>query len=116
MEKTFHMAWFSYIRLVEFGNEMQCFRCGETPAVTIWDGVTLSFNRKNILAILRPPTMIDKQSKVKTGIKPQHGLQLIADKHLRKIIQTVLNGKHSLYQSYQTNPMGHLCPVLRPRR
>jgi hypothetical protein len=92
-EKTFRTAWFSYIRLVELGNDMECFRCGGTPAVTIWDGVTLSFNRKNILATLRPPTMVDKESEVKTGIKPQHGLQLIADKPLRKNIHTVLDGK-----------------------
>ena len=92
-EKTFRTAWFSYIRLVELGDDMECFRCGGTPAVTIWDGVTLSFNRKNILATLRPPTMVDEESEVKTGIKPQHGLQLIADKPLRKMIQTVLNGK-----------------------
>ena len=93
-EKAFRTAWFSYIRLVEWGTkEMQCLSCGETPAVTIWDGVTLSFNRKNILPTLRPPTMVDGESEVRNGIKPQHGLQLIANKHLRKLIQMILNGK-----------------------
>jgi hypothetical protein len=92
-EKAFRTAWFSYVRLVELSHDMQCLRCGETPAVTIWDGVTLSFNRKNILPTLRPPTFIDQQSEVKIGIKPRQGLQLISDKHLRKLVQTVLNGK-----------------------
>ena len=43
-EKTFRTAWFSYARLVELENDMQCARCGDSPTVTIWDGVTLSFN------------------------------------------------------------------------
>ena len=92
-EKTFRTAWFSYICLVELGNDMHCLRCGETPKVTIWDGVTLSFNRKNILPTLRPPTIVNDQSEVKNGVKPQLGLQLIPDKHLRKLMQAILNGK-----------------------
>lgn len=92
-EKTFRTAWFSFIRLVELKSDRQCLRCGETPMVTIWDGVTLSFNRKNLLPTLRPPTVVDKQSEVKSGIKPQQGLQLIPDKQLRKLLQLVLSGK-----------------------
>lgn len=92
-EKAFRTAWFSYIRLVELANDMQCLSCGENPAVTIWDGVTLSFNRKNILPTLRPPTVVDDLSEIKEGVKPQQGLQLIADKPLRKHLQIILNGK-----------------------
>ena len=92
-EKAFRTAWFSYIRLVELDNDMWCLMCGNTPAVTIWDGVTLSFNRKNILPTLRPPTVVDEQSEIKRRVKPKQGLQLIADKQLRNHIQTILNGK-----------------------
>jgi hypothetical protein len=92
-DKAFRTAWFSYIRLVDLRNDMHCPRCGESPAVTIWDGVTLSFNRKNILPTLKPPTIADERSEIKNGIKPQQGLQLIPDRQLRKLIQTILNGK-----------------------
>lgn len=92
-EKAFRTAWFSYIRLVDLRNDMYCLRCGKSPAVTIWDGVTLSFNRKNILPTLKPPTIADEQSEIKNRIKPQQGLQLISDRQLRKLIQTILSGK-----------------------
>lgn len=92
-EKAFRTAWFSYIRLVELNNDMRCLSCGDTPAVTIWDGVTLSFNRKHLLPTLRPPTVVDERSEIKQGVRHQHGLQLIADKHLRKHMQMILNGK-----------------------
>lgn len=72
---------------------MCCLRCGDIPVVTIWDGVTLSFNRKHLLATLKPPTVVDEQSEVRSGVKPQQGLQLIPDKQLRKLMQTALNGK-----------------------
>ena len=75
------------------GNDMCCLRCGDIPVVTIWDGVTLSFNRKHLLATLKPPTVVDEQSEVRSGVKPQQGLQLIPDKQLRKLMQTALNGK-----------------------
>jgi len=92
-EKTFRTAWFSYIRLVQLENDMRCVRCGPTPKVTIWDGVTLAFNRKNLLATLRPPTLVDEHSEIKDRIKPQQGLQLLGDKSLRKLIQTILAGQ-----------------------
>jgi hypothetical protein len=92
-EKAFRTAWFSYIRLVELATDMRCLHCGDVPKVTIWDGVTLSFNRKNILSTLKPPTVVDEQSEVKHGTKAQQGLQLISDKPLRKLIHTILSGK-----------------------
>ena len=92
-EKAFRTTWFSYICLVDLRNDMYCLRCGKSPAVTIWDGVTLSFNRKNILLTLKPPTIADEQSEIKNRIKPQQGLQLIPDRQLCKLIQAVLNGK-----------------------
>jgi hypothetical protein len=92
-EKAFQTAWFSYIHLVDLRNDMYCLPCGESPAVTIWDSVTLSFNRKNILPTLKPLTIANERSEMKKGIKPQQGLQLIPNKQLRKLIQTILNGK-----------------------
>lgn len=92
-EKVFRRAWFSYIRLVRLEDDMRCTTCGPSPNVTIWDGVTLAFSRRNILQTLRPPTATDGRSAVRNGIRPQRGLQLIEDAILRKDIQFVLNGQ-----------------------
>ena len=42
---------------------------------------------------LRPPTAVNEDSELKGGVKPLQGLQLVSDKHLRKLMQTVLGGK-----------------------
>jgi hypothetical protein len=91
-EKAFRAVWFSYIRLVRFDNDMQCPRCGPSPKVTIWDGVTLAFAKKNLLPTIHPPTRTDGQSDIKDGIRPLHGLQILVEKPLRKLIHTILTG------------------------
>jgi hypothetical protein len=91
-EKVFRAAWFSYIRLIRFGGDMTCPRCGPSPKVTIWDGVTLAFARKNLLPTIQPPTRTDEQSERKPAIKPLQGLQVFPDRVLRKLVQTILVG------------------------
>ena len=91
-EKAFRSAWFAYIRLVHFDNDMICPRCGLTPKVTIWDGVTLAFSKKNLLPTIWPPTRTDKQSEVKPAIKPSPNLQIFPERALRKLIQKILIG------------------------
>ncbi|KAH9478163.1 hypothetical protein JR316_0008616 [Psilocybe cubensis] len=61
-EKLFRSAWFSYIRLMDFGQDMICSICGPTPDATIWDGVTVAYSRRNLLPSLTPPTMQGKRS------------------------------------------------------
>jgi hypothetical protein len=71
---------------------MQCPRCGPSPKVTIWDGVTLAFAKKNLLPTIWPPTRTHETSEPKPGIKPLHGLQIFTEKAMRKLIQNVLTG------------------------
>ncbi|KAJ7120933.1 hypothetical protein C8R44DRAFT_736634 [Mycena epipterygia] len=55
---TFLTAWFLYSDLQNLSGDMQCPDCGPYPDDTIWDGVTLAFSRKNLLASLCPPTTV----------------------------------------------------------
>jgi len=91
-EKVFRTAWFSYIRLVRFENDMQCPHCGPSPKVTIWDGVTLAFAKKKLLPTIQPPTRTDELSKLKPLVKPLQGLQIFPERALRKLIQNILLG------------------------
>ncbi|KAF9531644.1 hypothetical protein CPB83DRAFT_761155 [Crepidotus variabilis] len=91
-EKLFRAAWFSYARLLQLDEDMCCSRCGPTPNVTIWDGVTLSFNRKNLLSSLQPPTASSNISETKSSIKPEVALQFLIDRTLRREIVAILDG------------------------
>lgn len=91
-EKVFLAVWFSYINLVKLDSDMHCSQCGTTPKVTIWDGVTLAFNRRHILTTLHPPTAVTSESPKKESVKPAPGLQYIPDKSLRKDIRDILTG------------------------
>ncbi|KAF9523163.1 hypothetical protein CPB83DRAFT_898984 [Crepidotus variabilis] len=91
-EKVFRLAWFSYARLLQLDQDMSCPQCGPTPKVTIWDGVTLSFSRKNLLSTLKPPTSTDDRSEQRSTIRLESNLQFIAERALRKDIIYVLSG------------------------
>jgi hypothetical protein len=60
--------------------------------VTIWDGVTLSFAKKNLRPTIWPPTRTDELSEQKPGIKPLTGLQVFPEKPLRRLIHGILDG------------------------
>lgn len=88
-EKTFRAAWFAYARLLELKDDMICPKCGPTPKVTVWDGITLSFSRKHLLPTLQPPTTIHPQASHRQSnypVKPQH----ITSSQLRNQIVSVL--------------------------
>lgn len=48
-KKIFHTAWFSYSSLLQLEGDMICPDCGPSPEAVIFDGVSLSFNRKHML-------------------------------------------------------------------
>lgn len=91
-EKTFRTVWFSYIRLVKLEGGSMCPSCGPAPDTVIFDGVSLSFNRKHLLPTLRPPTVIHTNSIVRDQVVRRPKLQLLEDRLLRKDIRKILNG------------------------
>lgn len=97
-EKIFRAAWFSYTRLLQLNGDMLCPRCGPTPKAIIFDGVSLAFNRKNVLNSLCPPTKIHSESAIRENVVRSKRLQCIQDAALRKNIRKILNGP-SLYKS-----------------
>ncbi|KAJ7211778.1 hypothetical protein B0H12DRAFT_1033424, partial [Mycena haematopus] len=52
--EVFRGVWFAYVKLQHLEGSMMCPRCGPSPENTIWDGVTLAFNRKHLLPTLDP--------------------------------------------------------------
>lgn len=90
--KLFRQAWFSYMRLMQFGKDMLCSHCGPTPEVTIWDGVTVAFSRKNLLPTLRPPTTIGEKSVIREDVRPVPNTQILATRTLRLMVLFVLKG------------------------
>ncbi|KDR65237.1 hypothetical protein GALMADRAFT_50349, partial [Galerina marginata CBS 339.88] len=90
-EKRFRVIWFAYAALLALENDMRCSKCGPTPNITIWDGVTLAFNRKNLKASLSPPTTIHPNSKIRDGARHPTRPQCF-DAPLRKLIRYVLTG------------------------
>ncbi|TFK64730.1 hypothetical protein BDN72DRAFT_825241 [Pluteus cervinus] len=72
---------------------MICPSCGPNPVDTIWDGVTLSFNRKHLRSTIQPPTTIHDTSPCNNRrylVKPQ----LIPDKELRRSLSTIVSSPH----------------------
>ncbi|TFK62329.1 hypothetical protein BDN72DRAFT_733318, partial [Pluteus cervinus] len=57
-DEVFRNVWFSFVNIQRLDGDMVCPQCGPTPSDTIWDGVTLAFNRKHLLSNLAPPTQI----------------------------------------------------------
>lgn len=97
-EQMFRAAWFAYVRIQSLEDDMKCPKCGPAPDVTIWDGVTLAFNRKHLLPSLQPPTIIHKGSAAREKTRYLYGQQALPDRDVRKLMQRVLRGP-SLIQS-----------------
>ncbi|KAF9470050.1 hypothetical protein BDN70DRAFT_764742, partial [Pholiota conissans] len=68
-DQLFRAVWFSFIRLVQLDDDMICPACGPNPEAVIVDGVTLAFNRRNLLSTLCPPTTTDNLSPKKELVK-----------------------------------------------
>ncbi|KAK7019195.1 hypothetical protein VNI00_018153 [Paramarasmius palmivorus] len=73
-EDLFREAWFAYVNIQDWANDLQCTKCGDMPENVIWDGVTLAFSKKFVKNSLRPPTFTDNSSTVRRrrySTKPQ---------------------------------------------
>ncbi|KDR73877.1 hypothetical protein GALMADRAFT_45477, partial [Galerina marginata CBS 339.88] len=89
----FTSVWFSYARLLQLHGDMKCSLCGPCPEVLIFDGVSLSFNQKNVLSSLKPPTTIHQiESVIREKTVRVRNTQFITDSALRKNIRKILSG------------------------
>ncbi|KAJ7267108.1 hypothetical protein C8J57DRAFT_1435895 [Mycena rebaudengoi] len=90
-ERLFRSAWFLYTQLQDLRGDMTCPDCGPYPEDTIWDGVTLAFNRKQLLASLCPPTTVvnEAPSHRSTYIRQQC---LLVDQEVCRAVKRVVTG------------------------
>ncbi|KAF7327472.1 hypothetical protein MKEN_00325600 [Mycena kentingensis (nom. inval.)] len=87
----FRTVWFSYVALQKLEADMSCPRCGTTPETTIWDGVTLAFNRKHLLPTLEPPTAVESLSSDRRS-KYLASQQVIPDRKTRQLVKLIISG------------------------
>lgn len=105
-KKLFWSSWFSYVRLIDFGNDMVCPSCGPNPDSTIWDGVTVSFSWKNLMPMLWPPTTIGNNSVSRSHVHPIPNLQAIPNRNLWLLVCNILQGPHLTTISEGAQPEG----------
>ncbi|CAK5276917.1 unnamed protein product [Mycena citricolor] len=91
--EVFRAVWFLYVKLQYLEGDMMCPKCGPLPENTIWDGVTLAFNRKHLLPSLEPPTVTQLTSDVRDRTKYMPNQQLIPDRKARHAIRKVITGR-----------------------
>jgi hypothetical protein len=97
-EEVFRAAWFSFVSLQCFGDDMQCPACGPEPSAVIFDGVSISFGRKHLTDTLKPPTLSDNHSPIRSCRPvPLAGQAAIRDKSLRNCIRKVINGRSLVF-------------------
>ena len=94
-EDIFRAAWFAFVKLQLFENDMQCLECGPHPSDVIWDGVTLAFGRKHVQSSLQPPTMCHEKSVVRVSQYESHQ-QLIPSSTTRNLLRKVVTGRSLL--------------------
>ncbi|KAJ7781850.1 hypothetical protein DFH07DRAFT_728868 [Mycena maculata] len=85
--QMFRAVWFAYVKLQYLEGDMMCPRCGPSPESTIWDGVTLAFNRKHLLPTLEPPTVSQSGSIDRSSTKYVTGQQLLAERRVRGLVR-----------------------------
>ncbi|KAJ7367062.1 hypothetical protein DFH08DRAFT_678486, partial [Mycena albidolilacea] len=90
--EVFRAVWFAYVKLQYLDGSMQCPRCGPSPDNTIWDGVTLAFNRKHLLPSLEPPTMPQPESIERGTTRYVTGQQLLVYQKIRRLVRRVITG------------------------
>ncbi|KDR65668.1 hypothetical protein GALMADRAFT_148490 [Galerina marginata CBS 339.88] len=91
--QTFSTVWFSYVRLLQLDKNTVCSKCGPSPEALIFDGVSISFSRRNMLSSIQPPTIIHPtKSSVRECTIRVRNQQFIPDLTLRKQIRMVLSG------------------------
>ncbi|KAJ7029208.1 hypothetical protein C8F04DRAFT_963204 [Mycena alexandri] len=91
-DDVFRAAWFAYVTLQYFEGDMACPRCGPAPENTIWDGVTLAFNRKHLLPTLEPPTTSQPTSSIREKTRYVPTQQLIPSGRIRKLVRKIITG------------------------
>lgn len=91
-EDTFRAVWFAYSNIQLLSDDMACPKCGPYPEDTIWDGVTLAFNKKHLLPTLRPPTMTHSASPIRHS-KYMRGQLLVLDASLRKAVRQAVSSE-----------------------
>ncbi|KAK7020274.1 hypothetical protein VNI00_017766 [Paramarasmius palmivorus] len=64
-EDLFRSVWFAYASVQDLRGDMFCNRCGSTPENVIWDGMTLSFSKKHLNNMMKPPTVETEDSTVR---------------------------------------------------
>ncbi|KAF7366670.1 hypothetical protein MSAN_00924900 [Mycena sanguinolenta] len=90
--EVFRAVWFSYVKLQYLEGSMMCPHCGPCPENTIWDGVTLAFNRKHLLPSLEPPTKSQPDSIERKTTRYLPSQQLVPSKTVRRAVRRVLTG------------------------
>ncbi|KAJ7359242.1 hypothetical protein DFH08DRAFT_769127 [Mycena albidolilacea] len=90
--EAFQDVWFAYVKLQYLDGSMMCPRCGPSPENTIWDGVTLAFNRKHLLPTLEPPTTMQPESVERTTTRYISNQQLLVDRKIRRLVRRVITG------------------------
>jgi hypothetical protein len=94
-EDIFRAAWFAFVKIQLFENDMQCLECGPHPEDVIWDGVTLAFGRKHIKSSLRPPTTCHEKSVI-CASQYESYQQLIPSSTMRNLLRKVVKGRSLL--------------------
>lgn len=92
-EDIFRSVWFAYVQLQIRDGDMACPTCGPTPSETIWDGVTLAFNRKHLLPTLQAPTTVTPTSEVHHSCSVKSP-QFVVDPGIREGVLAILRSKH----------------------
>ncbi|KAJ7350651.1 hypothetical protein DFH08DRAFT_646377, partial [Mycena albidolilacea] len=77
--EAFRDVWFAYAKLQYLDGSMMCPHCGPSPENTIWDSITLVFNRKHLLPTLEPPTTMQPESVERTTTRYISNQQLLVD-------------------------------------
>ncbi|KAF8216642.1 hypothetical protein K438DRAFT_1559650 [Mycena galopus ATCC 62051] len=90
--EVFRAVWFSYVKLQYLDGSMMCPRCGPSPENTIWDGVTLAFNRKHLLPSLEPPTVSQAESIERSTTRYMASQQLLPYRKVRRLVRCVITG------------------------
>lgn len=89
-EDVFRAAWFAYVQLQNFVNDMSCMICGPNPERVIWDGVTIAYRKEKILPSLQPPTFTTSESPIRDSIRYQPKQQLIQKSDVRQLLRAFL--------------------------
>ncbi|KAJ7870818.1 hypothetical protein B0H14DRAFT_2345562, partial [Mycena olivaceomarginata] len=90
--EVFRAVWFSFVGLQYLDSSTICPQCGASPENTIWDGVTLAFNRKHLLPSLELPTVSQPDSTERSTTQYLPGQQLVTNRKLQRLVRCMITG------------------------